>query len=300
MGRILITGGTGLVGSALSSFLGDDHKISILSRNREKTKSKGAYYWNPSSMEMDQVALKEHDTIIHLAGAGVGDKRWTTSRKKEILESRLDSTELLYSTLAKGNHSVSTFVTASATGVYGYDTGSVLVDEERIKPGDDFLAMVVKELEASVDRISEFGIRVVKIRIGLVLSNKGGALPKLIAPVKYGMGATLGRGDQYMSWIHLDDLCGIIGKAVTDPEMTGIYNAVAPNPVTNKEMIRAIAKQLNRPIWLPKIPGFILNLFLGEMASMVLGGNRVSSKKIESEGYNFEYNYIEDALIALL
>ena len=299
--NILITGGTGLIGTRLAKMLRNEHHIvSFLSRSKENTRSDKVYYWDPANMEIDLDALKNQDTIIHLAGAGVGEKRWTTLRKKVILESRLNSTQLLYETLKNGDHSIKIFIAASAIGIYGYDTGSILVDEESVKPGDDFLATVVKEWELSVDKISELGIRVVKIRIGVVLSEKGGALPKLVVPVKYWIGSAIGRGDQYVSWIHMDDLCGIFLKVITDHSMNGVYNAVAPNPVTNKELVKAIAEKLEKPLWLPNLPEFTIKAIFGEMASIILGGNRVSSKKIESAAYDFQYKYIEEALNDLL
>jgi hypothetical protein len=261
--------------------------------------SQNSYHWDPENGILNQNALKNQDVIIHLAGAGVVEKRWTTVRKREILDSRVKSTRILYDYLAKHKHSVKTFIAASAIGVYGHDTGSIVVDEQREKPGDDFLAMVVKEWEAVVDTIGKLGIRVVKIRIGVVLSNRGGALPKLSLPVRYGIGVALGTGEQYVSWIHIDDLCGIFLKAITDDSMNGVFNAVAPNPVTNLEMTKAIARILNKPFWRPKIPTFIVRGLMGEMASMILGGNRVSSKKIISAGFVFQYNYIEEALYNL-
>ncbi|MFC2125096.1 TIGR01777 family oxidoreductase [Bacteroidota bacterium] len=299
--NILITGGTGMIGSALSIVLQNEHyNISLLSRGKENIHTDNIYTWDPANMEIDEDVLKKQHVIVHLAGAGVGNKRWTSSRKKLIMESRKKSTDLLRDSLTRTDHSVKTFISASAIGVYGYDTGSILVDEERVKPGDDFLAVVAKEWESSVDKISELGIRLVKIRIGVVLSENGGALPKLVTPIKYWIGAPLGSGDQYVSWIHLDDLCGIFLKAIQNESMDGVYNAVAPNPVSNKELVRSIADKLNKPVLFPNIPGFTLRLILGEMASMVLGGNRVSSKKIESAGYDFQYKYIEEALNDLL
>ena len=299
--NVLITGGTGLIGSTLSDMLrSEGYNVSLLTRKKEMCGEVNYFHWDPSTGIIDKNALINQDMIIHLAGAGVGEKRWTKSRKKVILESRKTSTELLYESLNSSKHSVKSLISASAIGVYGYDTGSILVDEERVKPGDDFLAVVVKEWESSVDRISDLGIRVVKIRIGLVLSETGGALQKLRIPIKFGFGAAFGRGDQFISWIHVNDLCGIFWKAITDESLHGIYNAVAPHPVTNKELIKAIAAKLNKPVWLPNVPGFALRLALGDMASMLLGGNRVSSKKIESTGFEFQYKYIEEALNELL
>lgn len=299
--RVCITGGTGMIGKVLCRVIEDaGYELKIITRRRNENIRYPVVEWNVSSRGIDIEALRDADHFIHLAGASVAKGRWTYARKKEIRESRINSTQLLYDALKKLDKKPESFVSASAIGVYGHDTGSILVDEERMKPGDDFLATVVKEWESAVDNIGELGIRVVKIRIGVVLSKEGGVLPRLLLPVKYGLGAPLGNGEQYISWIHINDLCRIFLRAVNNDSMKGIYNAVAPNPVTNRELVRAIAHKMRRPLWLPGIPGFVLRSMMGEMASIVLGGNRVSSKKIESTGFEFQYNYIVEALDDLL
>ena len=297
---VLVTGGTGLVGSRLTPLLLDKgYRVRFLSRNPGKVNNIESFSWDMDHQTIDEKALDGVDYIIHLAGAGVADKKWTTRRKKEILQSRTKSTELLRSALAKAQHQVKAFISASAVGYYGWDTGGVWKKEES-RFGDDFLATVTKAWEAEVDQVEKLGIRVAMLRIGIVLSDKGGALIELTKPIKWGVGAALGKGDQYMSWIHLDDLCNMFIHAMENDNVKGIYNAVAPNPVTNKELSKLSAKVLGKPFFLPNVPGFVLKLALGEMASMVLGGNRVSSEKIQKDGFMFTYPKVEPALSDLL
>ena len=220
-------------------------------------------------------------------------------RKREILESRTNSTRLLFDELKKGNHRIKTFVSASAIGYYGFENSDEVFTEES-GPGKDFLADVTRRWENEVDAIQELGIRTVKIRIGIVLSRKGGALKEIMKPVKLYVGAPLGTGDQFVSWIHLDDLCNIFAKAVDDQKMIGAYNAVAPQPVTNRVLTKAIARELHRPLFLPPIPAFVLKLLLGEMADLVLRGNRVSANKILRAGYEFKFSDVGNALKDLL
>ncbi len=299
---ILITGGTGLIGSELTKqLLAKGHTVRYLSRNPGKTDQIEAFKWDIKNNEIDDAAFQGVDTIVHLAGAGIADKKWTKERKKVILESRTKSTELLSSKLKSLTHEVRSFVSASAIGYYGYDTGGVLKKEDS-RFGDDFLATVTKEWEASVDELSKNnpGLRVAKLRIGIVLSEKGGALAELAKPIKYLVGAPLGSGQQYMSWIHIEDLAGMFVHAIENNDLKGVYNAVAPNPVTNKEVTKAAAKAMGKPLFLPNVPGFVLKLVLGEMASMVLGGSKVSSEKIEASGYNYKFKQLQPAIDDLL
>ena len=201
----------------------------------------------------------------------------------------------MYDALKKGNHNVKTFVSASAIGYYGLDDKDGFFQEDD-KQGKGFLAEVVHQWEEFVDQISTLGIRVVKIRNGVVLSEKGGALKELIKPVKFYVGAPLGRGTQVLSWIHLDDLCRIFMRAIEDESMQGIYNGVAPNPVTNRDFTHRLAESIKRPIILPPIPSFVLKLLLGEMAGLVLKGVKVSSQKIQSTGFTFKFDKLDDAL----
>jgi uncharacterized protein (TIGR01777 family) len=239
------------------------------------------------------------NTIVHLAGAGVADKRWTPTRKKEILDSRVQSTRLLYQTLKEKKHSVKNIVSASAIGYYGFGLSDQLFTEE-CPPATDFLASVTTEWEKEVDAIRELEIRVVKIRIGIVLSNKGGALKEMARPIQFGVGAPLGTGQQVMSWIHIDDLCEMFCKAIQDRSLAGAYNGVAPNPVTNAELTKAIASILKKPLWLPNVPPFVLRLLVGEMADIVVNGSKVSAEKILATRFKFQYWQIDDALRNLL
>lgn len=296
---ILITGASGLIGMRLTQLLLDqEYSVAHLSRNHQRSKAR-IYLWDINKKQIDPHAFDGIDTIIHLAGAGIADKPWTDERKWEILKSRTQSTKLLFEELQKRKHSVTTFISASAIGYYGFDDNEKLY-KENDESGTDFLANVVRQWEAEIDRIAELNIRVVKIRIGIVLDANQGALKELVKPVKYYAGAPLGTGDQYVSWIHLDDLVAIFMKALQDETMQGAYNGVAPNPVTNRELTKAIATQLKKPLFLPAVPEFVLKLLLGEMASLVLKGNKVSSEKVQQAGFEFQYERIEKALENLL
>jgi hypothetical protein len=297
--KILITGGSGLVGSRLTELL-IQHEFQVIHLGRNKSIGEvPSFTWDVEKQRMDSAALAEVSTIIHLAGAGVADKRWTDQRKKEILASRIKSTQLLFDTLKKENHQVKTVVAASAVGYYGFGLKDEIFSEES-RPGSDFLASVTAQWEEEVDKISTLGIRVVKLRIGIVLSEKGGALAEMANPIRYGVGAPLGTGNQYLSWIHMDDLCGMFIKATDDHKMIGTYNAVGAGWVTNREMTHAIAHVLDKPILLPSVPGFALKIILGEMADMVLNGSKVSSEKIQQAGFTFKYTSLNDALTNLL
>jgi uncharacterized protein (TIGR01777 family) len=297
--NILITGASGLIGTRLTALLLQrKDRVSHLGRMK-KDSGIGSFTWDVNQGKIDAEALNGVDAIIHLAGASVGDERWTQKRKREILESRTKSTQLVYDTLKKSRHTVKVFVTASGISYYGYgDKTRVFTESD--PPANDFLARVVQHWEAEADQISELGIRVVKLRIGLVLSQKGGALKELVTPVKFFVGAPLGSGKQLMSWIHIDDLCGMFIKAIDDPNMNGVYNAAAPYAVTNREMTKAIGKVLGKPLILPFIPPFVLKMILGEMAEMVLNGSQVSADKILKAGVKFKFTNLEDALEDLL
>ncbi|MTI29915.1 TIGR01777 family oxidoreductase [Xanthovirga aplysinae] len=297
--NVLITGGTGLVGSALSQHLhAEGYTVSHLSRSSKKGGRIKTFQWDPERRFLEEGALNDIQYIIHLAGAGVADHRWTAARKKEILDSRLLSSKLLYEKLKELPHNVQAVVSASAIGYYGMDTGENLVDEET-PVGQDFLAKVCELWEAEVDKIKNLDLRVVKFRLGLVLSKKGGAFPKLKKPVAWGVGAPLGSGKQFMSWIHIDDLCQLFNKALDDNQMQGEFNAVAPDPVTNREFTKVLAKVMGRPLIMPAVPSFPLRLVLGEMAEMLIGGNKVSCQKILDKGFRFRYQNLQEALVNL-
>ena len=297
--KILITGASGLVGKRLTELLlQKGYQVSHLGRNTRKGVVP-SFIWDVNKGAIDSNAFAGVDTIIHLAGAGVAEKRWTNARKQEILESRTKSTALLFNALKKERHSVTAFVSASAIGYYGFGLNEKVFTEES-EPGSDYLAQVTKNWEQEVDKINSLAIRVVKLRIGIVLSEKGGALAEMVKPIKSGVGSPLGTGKQYLTWIHLDDLCEMFIKAVEDSSMRGPYNAVGPQWVTNAEMTHAIANVLNKPLWLPSVPGFVLKIILGEMADLVINGSKISSAKIQKTGFKFMFTKLDEALKNLL
>ncbi len=297
--NILITGASGLVGSQLTELLlQKGYHVSHVGRTK-RTGRVPSYVWNVDKGTIDMDAFQGVDTIIHLAGAGVADKRWTAARKMEISASRIKSTRLIFETLKKEAHQVKSLISASAIGFYGFTTGEEVFTEDS-KPGTDFLAQVTQQWEEEVDTISSLGIRVVKLRIGIVLSDKGGALPAMATPIRFGVGAPLGTGKQYLSWIHLKDLCAMFLKAVEVETMKGAYNAVGPEWVTNQEMTKSIASVLRRPLWLPPIPTLVMRIIIGEMADIVVNGSKISSTKIQETGFKFQFTELTSALDDLL
>jgi len=298
---ILITGGTGVIGRRLTQLLQQKgYQISYLSRSTQSIPNVNVYQWDIKKGHLDPQAIMTADHIVHLAGAGVADERWTDARKDEILSSRTQSTELLAQALAKNPHNVKSFIASSAIGYYGSDTGDRPLNETS-SGGSDFLAQVTRAWERSEDQVAALGIRTVKIRTGVVLAADGGALPKLAQPIRLGAGAPIASGQQYISWIHLDDLCRIFIQAVEDPSWQGVYNGVAPGPVTNESMTREIAKVLHRPLILPNIPAFVIKLMFGEMAGTVTGGNYVLNKRIADETtFQYQYTDLSQALENLL
>lgn len=298
--NILITGGTGMIGHRLTELLlAKGHKVSYLSRKKEKSPNVEVFQWDIQKGYIEEGALEAADYVVHLAGAGIADKRWTDERKKEIIDSRIQPIELINKYLQEKNIKLKGFISASAIGIYGGDTGDVQLDENSAL-GNDFLAECTKLWEIHAKKVTN-AARIVSVRIGIVLSEKGGALPKLVQPIRLGFGAALGSGKQFMSWIHVDDLCGIFVKAIEDDTMQGPYNAVAPNPVTNQEITNVAAEVLKKPLWLPNVPSFALKLVFGEMGIVVTGGNFVLNKRLSQET-NFQYKFttIKDALSDLL
>lgn len=298
--NILITGGTGMIGHRLTELLlAKGHKVSYLSRKKENLPKVEVLQWDIQKGYIEEGALEAADYVVHLAGAGIADKRWTDERKKEIIDSRIQPIELINSYLQKNNIQLKGFISASAIGIYGGDTGDIRL-EENSELGNDFLAECTKLWEIHAKKMTNTA-RIVSVRIGIVLSEKGGALPKLVQPIRLGFGAALGSGKQFMSWIHVDDLCEIFVKALEDDTMQGPYNAVAPNPVTNQEMTSVAAQVLKKPLWLPNVPNFALKLVFGEMGIVVTGGNFVLNKRLSKET-DFQYKFIniKEALNNLL
>lgn len=294
--NVLITGGSGLVGTRLTEILLErGFTVSYLTRKVEKKTIGGkpvrTFLWDIKKEVIDEKAFLEADYLVHLAGAGIADENWSDERKNEIIDSRTKSINLIVSTLKTLPHRIISFASASGIGYYGADTGDEHISEQHT-PGSDFVADCCIQWEAAADEIQALGIRTVKLRTGIVLSEKGGALPKLTQPVRWGVGAALGTGKQWQSWIHLDDLCEMYIKSLTDKQMTGAYNAVAPNPVTNYDLTKISAQVLSRPFWMPNVPEFTLKMVFGEMASIVLGGNYVLNQRIKQET-DFDYKFVE-------
>ena len=298
---ILITGGTGTIGRRLTELLHQqNYQVTYLSRGNESMAGVKMYEWDIKTGKIDEQAIQTADHIIHLAGAGIAEERWTDARKDEILASRTQSTELLAKTLAEQPHHVKSFMGASAIGYYGGDTGDRPMTESS-PAGSDFLAQVTRAWERSEDQVAALGIRTVKFRTGVVLTMKGGALPKLAQPIRLGAGAPIGSGQQYISWVHIDDLCRMYIDAIQDEHWTGVYNAVGPSPTTNEGLTRAIASQLNRPMILPNIPNFVIKLMYGELAITVTGGNYVLNKRIAEEtDFSYRFGELDVALRDLL
>ena len=299
--KVLITGATGMIGQELVKVLHQNNvKVNYLSTSKDKLVSNENYkgfYWNPNTNEIDNNAFDGVSVIYHLAGATVA-KRWTSSYKNEILDSRTIPTRLLFNTLQNNPNKVTQIISASAIGIYPDSLGAIY-NEENTGVDDSFLGEVVQKWENEVDAFKKLDILVTKIRIGIVLSNKGGALPQMVTPIKYGVGAAFGSGKQYQSWIHVEDLVNIFYYTQVS-ELDGIYNAVAPHPVTNLTMTKEIAKVLKRPLWFPNIPKFVMKMVLGEMHILVFKSQSVSALKILKEGFQFKYATIEKALNDLL
>ncbi len=296
--KVLITGATGLVGGELVSLLlKNGLHINYLSTSEKKIQDEAHYkgfYWNPEKGIIDQDCIDGVDAIIHLAGASIG-KRWTEAYKQEILESRILSTNVLANLLKNKTNSVSHFISASAIGIYP-DSLTNIYSEDFTAFDNSFLSHVVQEWEKAVDRIAQIDhIRVAKVRTGLVLSGKGGALVQMAKPVRFGMGSGLGSGQQMQSWIHVEDLVGIYHYVLKN-ELEGVYNAVAPYPVTNNVLMKKIAETLDKPYFMPNVPKFVLELALGEMSTLLFASQNVSAKKIIGEGYQFKYLSLEKAL----
>lgn len=299
--RVLITGATGLIGEEIVKLCHERSiRVSYLTTSKSKIQKEEYYkgfYWNPKTGDIDKTCFNDVDAIIHLAGATVS-KRWTEPYKKEILNSRKETTQLLVNSLKGENHHIKQVVSASAIGVYP-DSQINYYDEDFNTKETSFLSKVVCIWEHEVDAFTKLNIEVSKIRIGLVLAHQGGALQEIVKPIKFGLGAAFGDGKQWQSWIHINDLANMF-LYVLQHKLQGVYNGVAPNPVTNQELTKTIANVLNKPLFLPNIPKFFMKLVLGDMHTLLFESQRVSSKKIEKQVFYFKYNYLKPALEDLL
>jgi len=296
--KILISGATGLVGSALGETLrAEGHAVGQLARAGGTARS-GDVGWDPSSGRVDVAAVEGADAVVCLNGAGIGDGRWTPERKKVLRSSRVDTTRVLVDSLAQLKHRPRVFVGASAIGYYG-DRGDEILTESSTG-GNDFLAQLARDWEAEAMRAESSGIRTVIVRFGVILSTKGGALPRMLTPFKLGAGGRLGNGKQWMSWIAIEDAVGIVRAAVVDEGIKGPVNVVAPNPARNEEFTRALASALHRPAIFPA-PAFVLRLALGEMADgLLLVSQRVQAERMMKAGYQYRMPDLKTALRNIL
>jgi uncharacterized protein (TIGR01777 family) len=304
MDTVIITGGTGLIGTALSTFLvSRGFQIIILSRNPKayRSSSPGISYaaWNIDQQSTNEEAFQKAKYVIHLAGAGVADKPWTDKRKKEIVESRTRGSALLVKAISRIPNEIVSVVSASAIGWYKPNLSGLAVETDPPDPG--FLGKTCSAWENSVQPVTELGKKLVILRTGIVLSNEGGAFPAFAKPVRYGIAGILGNGKQMISWIHIEDLCRLYMEAMMNPSWSGIYNAVAPNPVNNRNFTLGLAKKMKGSFFIPMpVPNFILRIMLGERSEEVLKSSNISSNKLKQQGFQFIYPTIDAAFRELI
>ena len=295
--KLLITGATGLIGTELVKlFIEKGHTIHYLTTSKNKIQNKPnyiGYYWNPQEGKIDEKCIIGVDIIIHLAGATIA-KRWTNAYKQEIIESRTLSSELLFYVLKNNPHQVKQIVSASGTAIYP-ESFSKIFDETSTELDDSFLANVVLKWEESVDKFKVLGLKVCKLRTGIVFSKDGGALPEMVKPIKMIIGAVMGKGNQNQLWIHITDLVAMYYFVVSN-QLEGVFNAVSPNPISNAVLTKAIAKTIHRPLFLPNIPEFVMKIILGEMSILLFSSKNISANKIQDCGFKFKFPQIQQAL----
>jgi uncharacterized protein len=301
MATICITGGTGLLGKALTQYLSaKGHAIIILSRSAKANSNDSVTYqqWDPHKGTISREAIAQSDYIFHLAGAGVADERWSTKRKEEIRKSRVDGSALIVKALTDIPNKVKAVISTSAIGWYGPDQGKAFIESD--PSSADFLGSTCKVWEESIEPVTALGKRLVKLRMGIVLSNHGGAFKEFKAPLKFGLASILGTGKQIISWIHILDVVRMYEYAMEN-NLNGVFNAVAPKPVSNKDLTVTLAQKMRGRafITLP-VPSFVLKILLGELSIEVLKSTTVSSVKIQNEGFQFSYPTIEAAVSELI
>lgn len=302
MKTVLITGGSGMIGRRLSELLiKKGYDVIWLSRERHIKADIPRYKWDLLTGKIDKDALEEADVIVHLAGVGIADSKWTEARKRMIVGSRVRSAQLILEQLKKMDTKMDAFISASAIGYYGPVTSDKVFTEDDEHDKDDFLGVTCYKWEEQAKQFTtDLGIRSVSIRTGVVLSKDSELIKKAVLPTKFGLAAPLGKGSQYMPWIHIDDLCKIYIKAIEDETMTGAYNAVAPEDITNAQFMKEVANVLKKPMFFPRVPEFVFKLFLGEASQIILEGSRISSQKIQDAGYEFKYKTLRRALKRIL
>jgi uncharacterized protein (TIGR01777 family) len=304
MDTVIITGGTGLIGNALSKFLlSRGYQVVILTRNPKahRSSSPGISYaaWNIDEQSANEEVFKKAKYVVHLAGAGVADKSWTEKRKKEIVESRTKSSALLVKAMSSIPNEIVSVVNASAIGWYKQNISHPAVETD--PPADDFLGETCVAWENSIKPAEELGKKLVILRTGIVLSNEGGAFPAFKKPIQYGIAGILGNGKQMISWIHIEDLCRLYMEAMINTSWSGIYNAVAPNPVNNRNFTIELAKRIKGSFFIPMpVPNFILRFMLGERSEEVLKSSNISAGKLKQQGFQFIYPTIDTAFTDLV
>jgi uncharacterized protein (TIGR01777 family) len=300
MTKVLITGGSGSIGRYLiPRLLSKGYQVSIIGRSKKSVPGVESFVWDLNKNELDERALKDVTHIIHLAGAGIADKPWSPSRKMEVIESRVKPLQLLARSLQVRNQHIKAIISSSAIGYYGGLTSTEIFTEES-SSANDFLGSTCRMWEDAVQLFKPVSDREVRVRTSVVLMKDSGALPKLSIPTKLGFGAAVGSGKQWMPWIHIDDLVEIYLKAIEEENMVGPFNAVAPEHITQTEMIKKIGKALNRTTFLPPVPGFLLKTVMGEMSTVITEGSRVSSERLLDRGFEFQHPDLQEALNDLL
>ncbi len=299
--KVLITGATGLIGTQLVSLLLQNGiSVNYLTTSKNKIVNElnyNGFYWSPEQGIINENCLMGVDSIINLAGANIS-KRWTNSYKQEIIESRLLSSALLFKVLKSNPNQVKQIVSASGTSIYP-NSDSIIYDENSTQVNPSFLGNVVIKWEESTDKFASLGLKVCKLRTGIVLSSKGGALVEMLKTIQLGLGSSFGSGKQIQSWIHIHDIAALYYFAINN-DLDGVYNAISPNPVTNEELTFTIAKVLKKPLFMPNIPKFMMSLFLGEMHELLFENRNLSAKKIIDKGFVFKYKTIGEALKNIL
>jgi len=297
---ILIGGGTGLVGSRLSEMLEEkNYNVLHLSRKAKPDARFPAYKWDLKNKTIDEAAIEKADYVINLAGAGIVDGRWTTSRKKLIIDSRVDSTMILKNAFEKAGKTPKAFISAAAIGFYG-NTGEDWVKETDQPADNRFLSHSCVEWEKTLDEVKATGWRTARIRIAIVLSTKGGALEKIMLPLKANLGGYFGDGQQWYSWIHIDDLCNLFIYALENENFKGTFNGGSPNPERNKPFTQKVADAMDKTALLAPGPSFVMRLAMGEMADTILNSNRISAEKVEASGFEFQFPELEGAVRDLI
>ncbi len=297
--KVIITGGTGLIGTEISrQLLEKGHEVVYLSRHPRSNKLNiKEYHWDPDTATIDLEAFKNTQGIINLAGAPI-NKKWTPEYKSEILRSRVDGTRLLFDTIQSQQFPIDFLVSASASGYYA--NSKEMEYKEDSPPGSDFLSVVCQKWEQEAQLFEKIGIRTVRLRVGIVLSDAGGALPEIARPVRLGLGAPLGSGEQWMPWIHIKDIAAMFVWAATQNTLSGVYNAGGPYNVTNEELSKQVARVLEKPFFMPNIPKFLLKLALGEMAETALASTKINTDKIQATGFKYTYPELTGALKDIL